>query len=250
MMLGTSDLWERIEAGKSDPKNGILIVPPPANTGLLRKTANSVDLRLGRWFLAVQQTRSTAIDLRKARSSDEFEASEGKMHYVPFGRSFVIHPGRFVLAATLEWVKVPETVGGYITGKSLLGRRGLIIETAAGLHPCFSGCITLEISNCGEVPIALVPGMRICQIFFHRVTRRSPENETSFGGRRRPTFGDYKPDELIVRAIDATNESNQGNMFGDGEAKYFCDVIYSAASIRFFLPGASRCRTSLRNSPV
>lgn len=215
MMLGTADLWERIEAGQRDQKHGIMIVPSPAKTGGQRKTANSIDLRLGRWFLAIQQSRTTSIDLRKERNSEEFEASEGKMHYVPFGRPFVIHPGRFVLAATLEWVKVPETLGGYITGRSLLGRRGLIIETAAGLHPCFSGCITLEIANCGEVPIALVPGMRICQIFFHKVSRRSPENETSFGGRRRPTFGDYKPDVLIERAMSATSNPNQKNMFGE-----------------------------------
>lgn len=101
--------------------------------------------------------------------------AEGRMFYVPFGSTFIVHPGRFVLAATLEWVRVPETLGGFITGKSTIGRRGLIIETAAGLHPCFSGCITLELANSGEVPIALVPGMRICQVFFHKLTAASPQ---------------------------------------------------------------------------
>jgi dCTP deaminase len=134
---------------------------------------------------------------------------------VPFGRPFVIHPGRFVLAATLEWVKVPESLGGYITGRSSLGRRGLIIETAAGLHPCFSGCIALEITNCGEVPIALVPGMRICQVFFFRLSRRSPDNETSFGGRRRPTFGDYKPDRLVESSLVGARDFEQGSLFPD-----------------------------------
>jgi dCTP deaminase len=143
MMLGTTDLWERIDAGSGDATNGILIVPSPIKTGAQRNRSNSIDLRLGRWFLAIQQSRTTAIDLSRSRQSDEFEASEGKLTYVPFGRPFVIHPGRFVLAATLEWVKVPESLGGYITGRSSLGRRGLIIETAAGLHPCFSGCIAL-----------------------------------------------------------------------------------------------------------
>ena len=88
-----------------------------------------------------------------------------------------------------------------------MGRTGLIIETAAGLHPCFSGCIALEISNCGEVPIALSPGMRICQVFFHKVSLRSPNQTTSFGGRRKPTFGNYKPDDLVLRALDRSRGS-------------------------------------------
>ena len=213
MMLGTADVWERIDAGLKDPRNGIVIVPSPVKTGARAGKSNSIDLRLGRWFLAIQQTRTAAVDFRYAKDSDEFEPGEGKMHYVPFGRQFVIHPGRFVLAITLEWVSVPETLGGYITGKSSLGRRGLIIETAAGLHPGFSGCIALEISNCGEVPLALVPGMRICQVFFHRLSRRSPNNETTFGGRRRPTFGDYKPDKLIERSLRSVKDPEQGGFF-------------------------------------
>jgi dCTP deaminase len=213
MMLGAPDLWSRIDTGATDPTNGISIVPAPRKTGVQSRTSNSVDLRLGRWFLAVQQTRTTAIDLSRARASDEFEASEGKMHYVPFGRQFVIHPGRFVLGITLEWMKVPETLGGYITGKSSMGRTGLIIETAAGLHPCFSGCIALEISNCGEVPIALVPGMRICQVFFHKVSQRSAEQRTSFGGRRKPTFGSYKPDDIVKRSMPVVRDVAQGPLF-------------------------------------
>jgi dCTP deaminase len=213
MMLGTEDLWERIEAGGSDPVNGVHIVPTPNKDSIQKGRANSVDLRLGRWFLAMQQTRTTGIDLRDAYDSEDFEARIGKMTFVSFGQPFVIHPGRFVVAATLEWVKVPETLGGYITGRSSLGRRGLIIETAAGLHPCFSGCIALEITNCGEVPIALVPGMRICQVFFFRLSRRSPDDQTSFGGRRRPTFGDYKPDELVRRSRFAPRSPTQATLF-------------------------------------
>lgn len=201
MMLGTSDIWDRIDAGQTDDTNGILIVPSPTRLGASVRQSNSVDLRLGRWFLAFQQMRTSTIDLSVKRTSEELEASEGRSHYVPFGESFIVHPGRFVLGITLEWIRVPSTVGGYITGKSSLGRRGLIIETAAGLHPGFSGCMALELSNVGEVPIALFPGMRICQIFFHKVSRRSPENSTSFGGRRKPTLGDYSPDPLVAKSV-------------------------------------------------
>jgi dCTP deaminase len=202
MMLGAEELNGRIRLGMSDPTNGILIVPTPASTGGTLSETASVDLRLGRWFLSIQQTKTSVINLGQARSSEEFEAAEGRMFYVPFGSTFVVHPGRFVLAATLEWVRVPETLGGFITGKSTIGRRGLIIETAAGLHPCFSGCITLELANSGEVPIALVPGMRICQVFFHKLTAASPQAQTQLGGCRKPSFGPYKLDKLLENAAN------------------------------------------------
>lgn len=47
-------------------------------------------------------------------------------------------------------------------GKSSLGRRGLVIETAPGVHPGFSGCLTLELANVGEIPIVLKPRGRVC----------------------------------------------------------------------------------------
>ena len=57
------------------------------------------------------------------------------MFYVPFGSNFIVHPGRFVLGSTLEWVRVPETLGGFITGKSTISKRGLVIETGGGATP-------------------------------------------------------------------------------------------------------------------
>ena len=203
MMLGYEELKRTIELGQNDPSKGILIVPSFDSLGTASKGSASIDLHLGRWFLSVQQTKTGVIDLGVPRSSDEFEAAEGKMNYVPFGTKFIVHPGRFVLGATLEWIRVPATLGGFITGKSTIGRRGLVIETAAGLHPGFSGCITLELANCGEVPIALMPGMPICQVFLHRLDgAASDEAETHLGGRRKPSFGPYKVDKLLRNSVE------------------------------------------------
>lgn len=103
---------------------------------------------------------------------------------------------------------MPPSIGGHITGKSSVGRRGLVIETAAGLHPLFSGCITLELSNCGEVPVALVPGMPICQVFFHELSGAEGDSKTTFGGRRRPTFGPYNLDTFVERAVGPPPSKN------------------------------------------
>lgn len=207
-MIGAERLKQLIAFAKEGSDSGLLIVPGP-NDEAITSGGASIDLRLGRWFLSVQQSKTSVIDLGKEQSIDEFEASEARTYYVPFGEKFVVHPGRFVLASTLEWIKMPTNLGGLITGKSTIGRRGLVIETAAGLHPGFSGCITLELANCGEVPIALAPGMRICQIFFHEVIGGASENHTSVGGRRKPTFGPYKMDTFLKNAF----RSDDNNLF-------------------------------------
>lgn len=202
MMLGPTELKRRLTLGAEDREEGIWVVPSPTSSGTEVGRSASIDLRLGRWFLTFQQSKTSSINLLESRSAEEFEAAEGRMYYIPFGAKFVVHPGRFVLATTLEWIKMPSRVGGYITGKSTIGRRGLVIETAAGLHPEFSGCITLELSNCGEIPIAVVPGMQICQVFFHALHGASTDGHTSFGGRRKPTFGPYRLDSFVERAIE------------------------------------------------
>ena len=137
----------------------------------------------------VHQSKRAIIDLTKSNSTG-MEDVDGKYHYVPFGEKFIVHPGRFVLGSTLEWLRFPNNIGGYITGKSSLGRRGLIIETAAGVQPGFCGTLTLEIANVGEVPIAITPGMRVAQIFFHELCGDEATSVSKYSGRRRPILAD------------------------------------------------------------
>ena len=91
-------------------------------------------------------------------------------------------------------------MAGYVIGKSSLGRRGLIIATATGFHPGFSGTLTLELSNVGKVPISIKPGMKICQLFIHRVESTSHDIDKSrFVGRRKPILGQVALDQFAER---------------------------------------------------
>jgi len=122
-----------------------------------------------------------------------------KTHYVPFGDSYFLHPRSFVLGTTLEWVRLPRDLAAYVVGRSSWGRRGLIIATATGVHPGFTGCITLELTNVGEIPIAIKPGMAVCQLFFHEVS--GPEaaggDRSQFAASRKPTVGRINADEFF-----------------------------------------------------
>jgi dCTP deaminase len=128
------------------------------------------------------------------------EAHITSKNYVPFGKRFILHPRSFVLAATLEWLRVPRHYAGVLTGKSSWGRRGLVIETAPGVHPGFTGCLTLELANVGEIPIALMPGTKICQLFLHRlIGNEFVPNKSAFNAHRQPRLGRIMLDDFVTK---------------------------------------------------
>ena len=51
----------------------------------------------------------------------------------------------------------------------------------------------------GEIPIAIKPGMAICQLFFHQVTGPDPTNtdRSQFAGSRKPAVGRIRPDNFF-----------------------------------------------------
>jgi dCTP deaminase len=198
-MLDCIKLCERIQLGNKADNTGLSIVPQPNLAEIEKSGEASIPLRLGRWLIALRQSSQPYFDVDTADDKKRAEARAAKSYFVPFGEEFVLHPGRFVLAASLEWLKFPATLGGYVTGKSTWARRGLIIEAAAGIHPGFSGCLTLELANVGEVPIMIRPGMQICQIFIDVVENGTVLSGSPLSGRRRPFLGPPKVDQTFQK---------------------------------------------------
>lgn len=220
-MLNATDICARLRLELGDPDR-LSIVPQPAEKSLLKRGGTSVDFRLGRWFRSFKPSKSsvarlwleqrlesaTPLDLAE-EDRDTSLPAENKLalpardamrtsqHFVRFGDNFVLHPGRFVLGVTMEWLTLPRTLSGYVSGKSSLGRHGLVIETAAGIHPGFSGCLTLELANVGEVPVAISPGMEICQIFLHEVKAHGEDDPGNFSGQRKPAISLPKQDPIF-----------------------------------------------------
>lgn len=87
----------------------------------------------------------------------------------------------------------------YLTGRSSWGRRGLTIATATGVHPGFTGCLTLELANLGDIPIAIRPGMTIGQLFLHNVECDASDlsvDQSGFVCKRAPRLGHPKIDHI------------------------------------------------------
>lgn len=103
---------------------------------------------------------------------------------VEFGERFVLHPHQAVLGSTLEFIRLPRTLTGYVIGRSSWGRLDLVIATAIDVTWDFSGCLTLELVNVGEIPIGLYPGVRIAQLALH-TSMAEPDAEATRRSRYR-----------------------------------------------------------------
>ena len=203
MLLQCFTIAELIDSA-GDTSDPLIVTPKPNTEELRREFSASVDLRLGTWFRATRTSRHPMLDVYDQDSATPTEHSLTRAHYVPFGGKFILHPGSFVLAVTLEWIRLPLKLAGMVTGKSSWGRRGLIIETAPGVHPGYSGCLTLELTNVGEIPIAITPGMKICQLFLHRLDTPIVSGDSSrYVGQRQPQLGLISSDQFAERLFQA-----------------------------------------------
>ncbi len=199
MTLSCRSIAQRLTAGQTSD-NPLVIEPLPDLQALERSGGTSVDLRLGTWFLT---PRTAAISLLDIPPEDEQQISRQRLTktaYVALGRPFILHPRNFVLASTFEWIRLPTDLAGSVVGKSSWGRRGLVVATATSVHPGFSACLTLELANIGEVPIAVYPGMYICQLVLTKVAAGSSAPAISqFVGYRRPVLGDLALDDVFKK---------------------------------------------------
>lgn len=149
---------------------------------------SSIDVRLDRLFRVFNNHLYTHID--PAMRQDDLTT----LVEVTDGDPFVLHPGEFVLASTMEVITLGEQLAGRLEGKSSLGRLGLLTHSTAGfIDPGFSGHVTLELSNVATLPIRLWPGMRIGQLCIFRLSSpaESPYGSAVYGsryqGQRGPT---------------------------------------------------------------
>ena len=137
--------------------NGTISISPPSPNAI---QPASIDLRLGNSFAVPDYSRLErgAITL-----------GERLPYTVMTLDHYVLEPKAFVLATTMEYVKIPANLAASIDGRSSIGRMGLFVQNAGWIDPGFEGQITLELFNALDVPIVLVPGQRVGQLIFEHM---------------------------------------------------------------------------------
>lgn len=201
MILNEEQILERII--HPDSAKRIIITPiinPEEQFG-----PTSVDLRLGTDFQIIKRRNITHFDFIK----DPVEISNDVTEYtVPVKTDstepFVLHPGEFALASTLEYIKVPLDLAARLEGRSTWGRLGLLIHATAGfVDPGFCGALTFELANVGQIPMPLYPGVRISQIcFFESKATKLPYAEkkyTKYSGKTTTAGSAYFKDPEYSR---------------------------------------------------
>jgi dCTP deaminase len=169
-VLSRETIDERRKRLITDPKS--LVITP-----LLAKTDpydyDSIDLRLGSYFLIPQSPPAPFLDPTEENSS---RLSHLKVHK-PLGSYLVIPAHQTVLGATLEFIKLPHDVSGQILTKSSVARTFLLIETAPWILPLYRGCLTLEIANVSNTPQVLYPGFHIGQLILIANDKEADETQ-------------------------------------------------------------------------
>ena len=149
MILNDKTIKQYIQEGK-------LIIDPLEENQI---QPSSVDLKLGDEFL-IYPDSIEVLDVRDKNLS-------AKLDLVKVDDSgFIIQPKHFILATTVEYVKLADNLTAFVEGRSSLGRLGLFIENAGWVDAGFEGNITLEFYNANTRPIKIYPNMRICQLVF------------------------------------------------------------------------------------
>ncbi len=158
-----------IDIKKAIKNNSIVIKPLPNYDEAL--SSCSIDLRLGYEFEIFEHTRLPYFDPKRKFDQNKTFVKRFKLKE---NQPFILQPGEFALASTLEWIELPDNIAGRLEGRSSLGRLGIVVHSTASLiHPGMRGRIVLELGNHSRVPVALYPKMRVCSLSFEELTQNA-----------------------------------------------------------------------------
>jgi len=114
------------------------------------------DIRVGRHFKIFTNVYSTIVDPKNFQPDA----------YVDFeGDECIIPPNSFVLAESVETIRMPRNVTALVLCKSTYIRAGVLIPTTV-LEAGWEGTITLEIGNVTPLPARVYAGEGIAQVLF------------------------------------------------------------------------------------
>lgn len=172
-MTFLADVEIRSVLNKSDvsEEKRIEITPPPDDKHI---GPCSVDLRLGREFARLRKRPRyfgfLPFDPTRHDTAAGAQDTWYKYFTVSEERGFLLRPNETVVAETKEWVKLPRSIFGLVTGRSSYSRIGLEIQLTQDLRqPGHAGRILLQLKNNAPFAIKVYPGMRIAQIMLARL---------------------------------------------------------------------------------
>lgn len=170
-ILSRAQIVERMSETDYDRK---LLVSPLLDEGQIGPA--SIDVRLGSSIIVPRKAYVERQDVTDVGQAREVETRQYERVRMQYHSKFMLHPNQLILGVTFEYVSLPYDVFAMILSRSSWGRLGLIVATAAAVQPGYKGCLTLELANVSESPIALYPGLPVGQLVFHETTAKGGQD--------------------------------------------------------------------------
>jgi dCTP deaminase len=134
----------------------------------------SVDLHLGKEFRVFRKVH----DVFRVTPTSDYEEITERISVVDH---LLLMPQETVLGLTVEKITLATHICGWLEGRSRFSRLGLLVHISASfMQPGIENKQVLEISNFSPMPLALHPGISICQFIFQRTV-----GEARYNGRFR-----------------------------------------------------------------
>ncbi len=139
------------------------------------------DIRVGSHFKVFTNLYSTVVDPKRFRPEAYVDIT---------GDECIIPPNSFVLAESVERIRMPRNVTALVLCKSTYIRSGVLIPTTV-LEAGWEGTITLEIGNMTPLPARIYANEGIAQVLFFEGDEPC---ETSYADRK----GKYQNQSGVV----------------------------------------------------
>ncbi len=169
-ILTKTEILERVE------KKNIGFSP---NLDAFQVQGHAIDLRLGftflvpkTWHITAQGRESISIDYLKEKESGNSRIQNFDVIELEEGQTFDLLPHEYILAATLESVKIPNDLMAVLYPRSSTNRRGLSVDLTGIVDAGYEGQLVIPITNnTHSQTIRLYPGERFCQIVFETLSK-------------------------------------------------------------------------------
>jgi len=156
MILSKNEIFKAIRSGR------LAITPfKKENVG-----ACSVDLTLGNEFKVFKKSKNV-LEVNEGAEAGPAFAKRVKLKP---GQQIILKPGELVLGITSERLRLADNLIGHLEGRSRFARLGLLVHVSSSLiQPGVDNVQVLEMANLAPHPLALKPGLRLCQVVFEEV---------------------------------------------------------------------------------
>jgi len=174
-----SDIWIRknAAAGMIEPFESNQISSIDGKRVISYGTSSyGYDVRCADEFKVFTNTHSTIVDPKAFDERSLVDIKSG---------SCLVPPNSFVLARTVEFLRIPRNILTLCVGKSTYARCGIIVNVTP-LEPEWEGHVTLELSNTTTLPARIHAGEGIAQILFLQSDELC---ETSYADRKGKYLG-------------------------------------------------------------